>query len=620
MEWAKTAIPNTLIKEIVVKDKKQKSSLASVLSNRETAPDSGIFEIKLRCDDFKAWSCGPGQFVALSTINESDKMRRPFTIVQHENDIVTLLIQATGRPGSNTRKYAKLEVGATLWVTPPRGKAFTKDLRDKHIVLVAGGIGVPALVSFVYHYLDKCKSLKVQMGTRVANQLCCLDIFKDLRVPCDTIVEEATPGYLKGKVTDLLTKLLPAYENEKPVVITCGPAEMLKVVHHLCRKHDTKCYVVLEEKMACGGSGSCYGCMVPVDVLDTNKPDPDYKQTCVDGPTFDGDSIYWDEFVRPKIEPIAVSTEKVTDPFETILKSPNGIKIVLPYPWMTASGTIGFRDALLGGGLSRVGAIVVKGLRPVRTKGNRMPRTAETEHGGMLNAIGLQNISAQEFVDTQLRELQAIGLPVIVNIWGHTIKECVEVARLMETVGVKIIELNISCPNVKEGGLLFGVDRYETLKIVNAVRRVFTGALIVKLTPNITDIVCAANAAKDGGADFLTVANTLRGCAIDIKTRRYKLSTIHGGYSGGPVKPVIMSMVTQLTQSKIDLPIIASGGIECGADIVEYAMAGAQGFMVGTSRLADEKVFDRFPSEVMNEMNFHNVPHFKYLVGSVVPY
>lgn len=264
-------------------------------------------------------------------------------------------------------------------------------------------------------------------------------------------------------------------------------------------------------------------------------------------------------------------------------------RLKLKNPILTASGTFGYgEDFAEYFDLSRLGGIVVKGLSLKPTLGNPPPRIAETP-AGMLNAIGLQNIGIERFIEERLPFLRKFDTKILVNIYGHSISEYSAIAERLEGVtGVHGIEVNISCPNVKKGGMVFGTDPKETHKVVQAVRKRTSLPLIVKLSPNVTDITAIARAAEDAGADALSVINTLLGMAVDIDTRRPLLGNITGGLSGPAIKPVALRMVWQVYQS-VKLPLIGIGGIVEAKDALEFIICGASAVQIGTANFLDPR-------------------------------
>ena len=260
-------------------------------------------------------------------------------------------------------------------------------------------------------------------------------------------------------------------------------------------------------------------------------------------------------------------------------------KIELTNPVMTASGTFGYArefENLID--LNRLGAIIVKGLSLKPCMGNPPPRIVETPCG-MLNAIGLENVGLTAFVEEKLQFLKELSTPVFINIYGKNVKEYAELAsRIDDIEEIAGIEVNISCPNVKAGGVAFGTDPDAACKVVKAVRGNTGKPLMVKLTPNVTDITLIARSVEDAGADSISLINTITGMAIDIETRHPKLANITGGLSGPAIKPVALRMVWQVVQ-KVNIPVIGVGGIMTAEDALEFLIAGAVAVQVGTANL-----------------------------------
>jgi len=263
--------------------------------------------------------------------------------------------------------------------------------------------------------------------------------------------------------------------------------------------------------------------------------------------------------------------------------------IELQNPVMTASGTFGYAREFEGlVDLNRLGAIIVKGLSLEPTKGNPPPRIVETPCG-MLNAIGLENVGLDVFVKEKLPFLQTLFPPIFANIYGTSIEAYAELAaRVDELEGIAGVEVNISCPNVKAGGIAFGADPNSAFKVVKAVRKKTSKQLIVKLSPNVTDITIIARSAEEAGADALSLINTITGMAIDIETRRPKIANITGGLSGPAIKPVALRMVWQVAQTA-QIPVIGIGGIMTAVDALEFFIAGATAVQIGTANFTNPR-------------------------------
>jgi len=262
-------------------------------------------------------------------------------------------------------------------------------------------------------------------------------------------------------------------------------------------------------------------------------------------------------------------------------------RLKLQNPVMTASGTFGygreFNDFV---DLNRLGAIIVKGLSMEPSMGNPPPRIVETSCG-MLNAIGLENIGIKAFVKDKIPFLKNFSTPVLVNIYGKTLEEYALLASFIDDIEeISGIELNISCPNVKLGGIAFGVETKSAYQVVKIVREKTKKPLMVKLSPNVTDITAIAKAAEEGGADSLSLINTITGMAIDINTGRSRLGNITGGLSGPAIKPVALRMVWQTVQA-VSIPVIGVGGIMSTGDALEFLIAGASAVQIGTANFVN---------------------------------
>ncbi|MHC1725192.1 MAG: dihydroorotate dehydrogenase [Syntrophobacteraceae bacterium] len=259
----------------------------------------------------------------------------------------------------------------------------------------------------------------------------------------------------------------------------------------------------------------------------------------------------------------------------------------LKNPVMTASGTFGYgREYSDFTDITRLGAVVVKGISLLPRPGNPPPRLVETA-AGMINSIGLENVGVERFISTKLPWLLELGVPAIVNIFGNTIEEYAELAsRLDGAPGVAAIEINVSCPNVKEGGMVFGTDPAMTSRVVNAVRRATSLPVITKLTPNVTSISEIAKAAEGAGSDILSCINTLAAMAVDVFSRRPRLANIFGGLSGPAVKPVALRCVFEVTRA-VKCPVIGIGGISNATDALEFLLIGARAVQVGTANFVN---------------------------------
>jgi dihydroorotate dehydrogenase (NAD+) catalytic subunit len=291
--------------------------------------------------------------------------------------------------------------------------------------------------------------------------------------------------------------------------------------------------------------------------------------------------------------------------------------LTLKNPVVAASGCFGYgveyADVVE---LSSLGAIVTKGLFLEEREGHRPPRIVETP-AGMLNAIGLQGIGVHRFVGEKLPELRARGATVLVNVCGTTLDEYVEVSRVLsEAEGVAGIELNISCPNIKEGGIQFGCSVHGTFDVVSAVRKVTTLPVIPKLTPNVTDVASFARAAEEAGADAVSLVNTFLAMVLDVETRRPKISNLVGGLSGPAIRPIAVRMVYECRQA-VKIPILGMGGIADARDALEFIIAGANAVQVGTANFVDPFIWTKLIDGIGDYLTRHDVARIADLVGTV---
>lgn len=290
--------------------------------------------------------------------------------------------------------------------------------------------------------------------------------------------------------------------------------------------------------------------------------------------------------------------------------------VELNNPVMTASGTFGsgieYSDFV---DLNRLGAVVTKGVANVPWQGNATPRIAET-YGGMLNAVGLQNPGIDVFVERDLPFLKKYDTKVIVNVCGKSTSDYVEVVERLADEAVDMLEINISCPNVKEGGIAFGQNPKSVEDITRAVKKVAKQPIIMKLSPNVTDITETAKAAEAGGADVLSLINTLTGMKIDINRRNFVLANKTGGLSGPAIKPIAVRMVYQVANA-VNLPIIGMGGIMNVEDALEFIMAGATAVSVGTANFANPLATMEIVQGLEEYLKKNNIEDINSLVGCV---
>ena len=292
--------------------------------------------------------------------------------------------------------------------------------------------------------------------------------------------------------------------------------------------------------------------------------------------------------------------------------------ITLQNPVMTASGTFGygieFDDVV---DLSSLGGIIVKGLSLDPSKGNPPPRIVETACG-MLNAIGLENVGIKAFIEKKLPLLKPYNTPVFINIYGKTEREYAEIAKIAnDSEDIAGMEVNISCPNVSAGGLAFGVDPFSAASVVTAVKKNTDKPVMVKLTPNVTDVTVIAKSVESAGADSVSLINTITGMAIDVKTRKPRIANVVGGLSGPAIKPVALRMVYQVANA-VKIPVIGIGGIMNTEDALEFIIAGASAIQAGTANFVNPGVTEDIATGIRTYLKDNNIDNINDLRGTLI--
>jgi hypothetical protein len=289
----------------------------------------------------------------------------------------------------------------------------------------------------------------------------------------------------------------------------------------------------------------------------------------------------------------------------------------LKNPIMTASGTFGygeeFADLI---DLNKLGGIIVKGTTLHPRQGNPYPRMVETP-SGMLNAVGLQNKGVDYFIEHIYPRIKNLDTRIVVNVSGASVSDYAAVCeKLAPLEGIAAVEINISCPNVKQGGMTFGTTCNGAQMVVEAARKAYHGTMIVKLTPNVTDVAEIARAVEDAGADAVSLTNTFMGMAIDIEKQRPYLSTTTGGLSGACIRPIAVRMVWRVAQA-VKVPVIGLGGIMNGRDVIEFMLAGATAVQIGTANFIDPQVTIKAIDYIEDYMKRHGIDHVKQLIGAM---
>jgi dihydroorotate dehydrogenase (NAD+) catalytic subunit len=550
----------------------------------------------------------PGQFYMLATERSwGEGGGRPYlpraisvaeTAPSKDGVRLDFLVEGVG-PG--TDRLCELEAGEQVWLTGPLGNPFATPKQVNPdaagAILVGGGIGIAPLAIWRRQLVGKGIPLRVLLGFRNEahsgglNELFCAGgaLCPDIRLAS----EDGHAGH-QGYVTDLLATMLAGDDATSAVVYSCGPLAMLEAVRSLCEEHDVSYQLAEEAPMACG-YGACFGCAVP-------KPGGGYLRLCVDGPvtgTLPGGGADLGDHPEQLLQRRDGGTKSVTGPAGPAALEFCGIE--LAHPVINASGTYDaiaarkvFGDELLEE--FPFSAFVSKTITPEPRAGNEPQRIWETP-AGMINSIGLPNKGLDGFLAKDLPELAKLPVPLIVSVMATNREEFSrlvgEVAARDEVAGV---ELNVSCPNV-HSGLIVGENPDETQALLEALRPLTEKPLIVKLTPNVANPEAVAVAAEEGGADAVSLINTLKASAIDPATRQPALAAGHGGLSGPAVRPIALQQL-RAVRAAVELPLIGMGGVSDGADAAEFLTAGASLVAVGTESFRDPRAGARIAKEL----------------------
>ena len=553
----------------------------------------------------------PGQFYMLATESRWEQRgERPFlpralSVAEAGSEAngvrLDFLVEGIG-PG--TERLCELEAGERAWVTGPLGNGFS-ELREVKAgaagaILVGGGIGVAPLAILRRRFAEQAIPLRVLLGFRDAEHSGGLDLFcgsgGELCPELRLASEDGHTGH-RGYVTGLLEQLLDGDDARSAVVYACGPPAMLDAVAQLCESRGVPSQLAMESPMACG-YGACFGCAVP------NPNGDGYIRLCVDGPVVRRSLPGGGAVGGPTSEEALATAGGGGSPAATGPAGPETsvdfCGLPLKHPVINASGTFDaiaarkvFGDELLED--FPFAAFVSKTITADPRAGNEPQRIWETP-AGMLNSIGLPNKGLEGFLSEDLPQLAELPVPLIVSVMASDREGF---ARLVEQVAdrdeVAAIELNVSCPNV-HSGLIVGEQPAETEALLEALRPLTEKPLIVKLTPNVADPGAVAVGAEQGGADAVSLINTLKASAFDAAGDP-ALAAGHGGLSGPAVRPIALQQVRAVAAA-VELPLIGMGGICNGADALEFLAAGAAVVAVGTENFRDPKAGSRVATEL----------------------
>ena len=572
---------------------------AQTLSCKEIQPN--VFEVKIAyASPAKSGGDGivhrvePGQFFMLRREPSQVLLARPISVYWAEKSAdsdsgcswqVTFLILLKGQ---GTAELCSLAAGEKVSLIGPLGNTFPKpaDLGlaagadgSATICIVGGGIGVAPVAGFAatlpersYDFYAGFKSGSYGLDKLKAN---------DLVVTTD----DGSCG-IKGMIPQVLDAAVLRRSGYQ-AVYACGPEPLLSYVQKICGEAGVPCYLSMESAMACG-MGACLGCTIAT--TEGNR------RCCADGPVFPGEILVFPERKPPRVVPAARERDDVSKGAAEVDLSVTIAGVRFANPVIAASGTFGYGSeyqSILE--VSRLGGICSKGLTLEGRPGNGGVRLKETA-GGIINSIGLENPGIPHFVGHELAQMKRLSPVTIANLSGSTIESYVEGARLLAQAAVPMIELNISCPNVKAGGMAFGLECNAAATVTAAVREAAPNIpLMVKLSPNAPDLIGVADAVRQAGADALSLINTVQAMAIDIYKGRPLFDNVRAGLSGPAVKPLALRMVYDLVQylnrlpESQRIPVVGLGGISCWQDAVEFIMAGASAIQVGTATFANPR-------------------------------
>jgi dihydroorotate dehydrogenase subfamily 1 len=509
--------------------------------------------------------------------------------------------------GPGTDRLCELEAGEEVWVTGPLGNSFStpKQVNPEAAgaILVGGGIGIAPMAIWRRYLVERGIPLRVLLGFRNEEhsgglqELFCAGgaLCPDVRLA----TEDGHAGH-QGYVTDLLATMLAGDDAASAVVYSCGPPAMLEAVRALCAEHDVPYQLADESPMACG-FGACFGCAVP-------KPGGGYLRLCVDGPVLAGPAGPVTDLAPPSLRCSSCSgwsPKSAPPPGSSGGSGTEFCGIELVHPVINASGTYDaiaayrvFGDELLEE--FPFSAFVSKTITPEPRAGNAPQRIWETP-AGMINSIGLPNKGLEGFLAEDLPELAKLPVPLIVSVMATNREEFSRLVReVAEREEVAAIELNVSCPNV-HSGLIVGEQPAETEALLEVLRPLTEKPLIVKLTPNVAAPEAVAVAAESGGADAVSLINTLKASAVDPVTGAPALAAGHGGLSGPAVRPIALQQLRAVT-AVTEIPAIGMGGISSGADAAEFLALGAALVAVGSESFRDPRAGSRIANELETEV------------------
>lgn len=552
-------------------------------------PEGSVFSLKVKLTTREKSFPKPGQFYMIRATKGKTLLGRPISVFHSEiskpnkenpklsdGQIEFLIL----KKGKGTEELCSLEKSDSVDILGPLGNIFprpkAKKAGDKNskpeVCIIGGGIGVAPVAGFAetleaksYDFYASFKSGKYGLKNLKASKL--------------TVTTDDGSWGIKGMLPAAIDENTIKEKGYK-VIYACGPTPMLSYVKTIAEKAGVKCWLSMESKMACG-MGVCLGC-----TIETTEG---YKRCCKDGPVFDGTKLIFNKPSAPAPQVLEARNNKKVKPDLSVKIR----DVVLPNPVIGSSGTFGFgveyKDVF---DVNKLGGISSKGLTLEPRQGNSGIRIWETP-SGLMNSIGLQNPGIPHFIEHELPAMLKLKPVTIANLSGSTLESYVEGAKLLDKTQVPVIELNISCPNVSAGGAAFGMRCTTAGEITRAIRALTKKPLIVKLTPQASDVVGVALACIEAGADGISLCNSFQGVAIDIEKGRPVFDKVKAGFGGPAVRPIAVRLVYEVCSATKQLPkekqvpVVGIGGIATWEDAVEFIMAGATAVQVGTNTFAN---------------------------------
>ncbi|MBE6344159.1 MAG: dihydroorotate dehydrogenase [Spirochaetaceae bacterium] len=538
-----------------------------------TEIQKGIFQLELEYSNDKVSTDNfSGKFFMLKACPSALTLSRPISVFHAEtlSDGIQRVVFLILLKGQGTKELCSLKIGDKVSLIGPLGNSFQPPLENEKCCIIGGGIGVAPVAGFAESLNPNSYDFYACFKTGGYG----LDKIKPAKMVITT--DDGSRGK-KGMLPDVLTAS-ELKQSKYSSVYACGPEPMLAYVQKICEQADIPCYLSMEARMACG-MGACLGCTI------TTKQGN--KRCCKDGPVFLGQDLV---FLEKKKSVISVCNNENIEP--TLEVNIAGVKFENPI--IAASGTFGYGneyESLIE--INRLGGICSKGLTLEPKAGNTGIRLQETS-SGIINSIGLENPGISTFIKEQLPKMLSLKPVTIANLSGSSLETYVEGATLLSKTAVPMIELNISCPNVKAGGMAFGLQPEAAAEVTAAVRKAAPNkSLMVKLSPNAPDVIEVAHAVRQSGADAISLINTVQAIAIDIEKGVPLFDNIRAGLSGPAIKPLALRLVYDLVKSmnslpeKQRIPVIGLGGISCWQDAIEFIMVGATALQVGTATFAN---------------------------------